>query len=152
MQHTIAILPAMLALLAGAAIAVQASLNAKLGVLIHHPLIATSVAFSCAALCAVAMVLITTRYYPPLHLIKSVPIYMWFSGGLLSAFGVGMFYFLIPKMGVGSLMSYALTGQIVIAIVASHFGWFGLPQATITATKACGMFALVGGIVLINWV
>jgi transporter family-2 protein len=83
--------------------------------------------------------------------IKSVPWYLWFTGGALSAFGVGMFYYLIPKMGVGSMMSYALSGQILIAIIASHFGWFDLPVKPINAIKFSGAIALIVGVLLLNW-
>ena len=120
------------ALAAGAAIAIQAAMNAKLGVLLKSAMMGSSVAFFVSfVFAASAMVLwamvFSTKLYPQMADIKSVPVYLWFSGGALSAFGVGMFYYLIPKMGVGSMMSYALSGQILIAIVASHYGWFELP-------------------------
>jgi len=83
--------------------------------------------------------------------IKSVPLYLWFSGGALSAFGVSIFYYLIPKMGVGSMMSYALSGQILIAIIASHFGWFDLPVKPINIIKVSGAISLVIGVLLLNW-
>ncbi|GAB6147223.1 DMT family transporter [Desulfocicer niacini] len=59
---------------------------------------------------------------PQAEAIRSVPFYLWFLGGALSSFGVAMFYYLTPKMGVGPMMSYALTAQLLIAITASHFG------------------------------
>jgi len=49
------------------------------------------------------------------------------------------------------MMSYALSGQIVVAIISSHFGWFDLPLKPITALKLLGVVALIGGILLINW-
>ena len=48
-------------------------------------------------------------------------------------------------------MSYALTGQIVVAVVASHFGWFELPVRPVDALRIAGVAALVLGIALINW-
>jgi len=75
---------------------------------------------------------------------------LWFSGGALAAFGVGMYYFLIPKMGVGPMMSYALAGQLLLAVVASHFGWFDLPVKKIDFIKIVGIITLIVGIILIN--
>jgi len=49
------------------------------------------------------------------------------------------------------MMSYALSGQILIAIVASHFGWFELPVKPITQLKIAGALSLVTGVLLINW-
>ncbi len=140
----------LLALAAGAAIATQASMNAQLGVLLKNPLIGTAIAFSCSSLFTLLAVLASTRQYPPAETLRAVPFYLWFSGGALSALAVAMFYYLIPKMGVGSMMSYALSGQIVVAIVASHFGWFELPSRPLDASRISGVLALILGIALIN--
>ncbi|MFV8781098.1 DMT family transporter [Microbulbifer sp. SA54] len=141
---------AALALLAGAAIAVQASINAQLGVLLRSSLLGTAVAFAVSCLVSVLAIAVSVRQYPTLAAIQAVPWYLWF-GGLLSAFGVGLFYFLIPRMGVGSMMSFALTGQILVAVISSHFGWFDLPAKPISLLRGTGVAALMAGIVLINW-
>lgn len=139
----------LLALTAGAAIAVQASMNAQLGVLLRNSLLGTSVAFATSFLLSLLAVVVSTRQYPQMESIQAVPFYLWF-GGVLSAFGVGIFYFLIPRMGVGPMMSYALTGQILVAVAASHFGWFDLPAKPVNPARALGVSALVVGILLIN--
>ncbi len=140
-----------LALVAGAAIAIQATMNAQLGVLLKSSLLGTSIAFLVSCVFTVCAVMLSTRQYPQMSDIKSVPFYLWFSGGALSAFGVGLFYYLIPKMGVGSMMSYALSGQILIAVVLSHLGWFGLPVKQIDVMKVFGAVSLIIGVILINW-
>ena len=142
---------AVAATLAGAAIATQSGLNSQLGVLLKNPLIATTIAFSFSALFTLTALLVFTKNYPQAVDIKVIPTYLWFSGSFFSAFGVAMFFYLAPKMGVGSMMSYALSGQIVVAIISSHFGWFDLPLKPITALKLLGVAALIGGILLINW-
>lgn len=139
-----------LAFLAGAAITTQASMNAQLGMLLRSSLIGTAVAFVFSALFTLIAVILTTRNYPQLDAVKAVPIYLWFSGGALAAFGVGMYYFLIPKMGVGSMMSYALAGQLLLAVTASHFGWFDLPVKPINLVKITGIITLIVGVILIN--
>jgi len=141
----------LLALLAGVAIAIQATMNAQLGVLLKSSMVGTSVAFLFSFVFIVSAMLLLTKQYPKMDEIKSVPLYLWFSGGALSAFGVGLFYYLIPKMGVGSMMSYALSGQILIAIIASHFGWFDLPVKPINVIKISGTISLIIGVLLINW-
>jgi len=141
----------LLALVAGAAIAVQAALNAKLGVLLNSSMLSTSIAFFLSCLFTVIAMILFTRPYPQSADIKSVPFYLWFSGAALSAFGVGLFYYLIPKMGVGSMMSYALTGQLLIAVAVSHFGWYGMPVKSIDALKCVGLVSLLAGVFLLNW-
>lgn len=139
------------ALISGAAIAIQASINSRLGVLLDNALIATTVAFVSGGLILAVIVMVVTKNYPQYEVVRAIPIYLWFSGGALGAFGVGMFYFLIPKMGVGPMMSFALTGQIVVAIAASHFGWFDLPTKEMNVSRLTGVISLIAGTAMINW-
>ena len=141
----------LLSLLAGAAIATQVSMNAQLGVLLKNSLIGTTIAFMSSSVFTLIAVIVSTEQYPHAESIRSVPVYLWFSGGALSSFGVAMFYYLTPKMGAGPMMSYALTGQIVIAITASHYGWFDLPVKPVSLLRFAGIAAMIGGIILINW-
>ncbi|TQV87147.1 DMT family transporter [Aliikangiella coralliicola] len=140
----------LLAFMAGAAIATQASMNAQLGVLLRNPLLGTSVAFVSSLLFTLLAVIVFTKKYPSLEAVRAVPSYLWFSGGLLSAFGISMFYYLIPRMGIGVMMSYALTGQIIVAVIAGHYGWFDLPTKPLNGAKLVGVLSLIIGIVLIN--
>lgn len=139
----------LLALFAGALIALQAGMNSWLGVLLKNTFLATLVAFLVSVLVSGAVLICMTKYWPTLNDIRAVPWYLWL-GGVLSATGVGLFYLLIPKLGVGTMMSYALTGQLVLAVVISHFGWFDLPQTPINNTKLLGLSAMVVGLVLVN--
>jgi transporter family-2 protein len=138
------------AFLSGVAIATQTSLNAQLGSLLKNPLLATCVAFTSSIFFTLLAVVAYTKEYPSTEVLRSVPVYLWFSGGILSAFGISMFYYLIPKMGVGPMMSFALTGQLIVAIVVGHFGWFDLPVKPITLARFAGVVALILGVILIN--
>ena len=140
----------LLAFTAGAAIAAQASLNAQLGQLLQSALLATTIAFA-SSLVFITLTLFT--FYtklPSIETFKGLPTYLWFSGGILSAFAIASFYWLIPKMGIGPMMSYALSGQLLFAILAGHFGWFQLPVISLSPLKLTGIFSLILGIVLIN--
>ncbi|MCG8314274.1 MAG: DMT family transporter [Pseudomonadales bacterium] len=139
-----------LALLAGAAIAIQAPINAHLGVLLNSAMWASATAFLMACLFTLIAILCVVQPLPSFDLIKQVPLYLWCAGGALSAFGVGMFYFLIPKMGVGPMMSYALAGQLILATLFSHYGLLGLPQNSMDIGKLLGVTALLLGVGLIN--
>ncbi|WDT84694.1 DMT family transporter [Alteromonas sp. 009811495] len=138
-----------LAVFAGAAITLQAGMNARLGVLFKNPLLATAIAFLMACIFTLIFMVATHRQLPIASDIKAVPTYLWF-GGILSAFGVGSYYYLIPKMGVGSLMSFALSGQLILAVIAGHFGWFEQPIKPITMKTIVGLLAMVLGIIFIN--
>jgi len=141
------------ALLAGSCIAVQAAMNARLGQIINNTWLATSYAFFTSFLLVFLMFLllnttsITIQWQQTSF--SEVPWYLWFSC-VLSVIGVGSMYWLIPKMGVGTLMSYALTGQLIVAMLISNFGLFESPQKFISMTKLAGSLLLIMGILLLN--
>lgn len=140
----------LLAFIAGAAIAVQAAMNARLGELLKSSMMGTSVAFLMSFIFTFVLLVCTSKSYPTGMELKAVPSYLWLSGAALSAFGVSIFYYLIPKMGVGTMMSYALSGQIIFAMCVSHWGWFGLPVKAISVTRLAGLVLFIVGIVMIN--
>ncbi|GGD54924.1 DMT family transporter [Lacimicrobium alkaliphilum] len=139
-----------LAVLAGVAIATQASMNAYLGVLLKDSLLGTAIAFASSCLFCVLAIALWTKALPSVSVIRAVPLYLWFGGGMLSAFGVGMLYFLIPKLGGGPLMAYALTGQLLMATVASHYGWFNFPVKPLDLPRIGGIIALVVALILLR--
>ncbi|WP_234401332.1 DMT family transporter [Pseudoalteromonas sp. T1lg23B] len=131
-------------------IAVQASMNAQLGSLLKSPILATVCAFIFSALYALVAFGAKGGRLPNAQLASNVPWYLWGLGGILSATGVGLCYFLIPKMGVGNLMSLVLSGQLLMAMIIGHFGWFDVPQASISMQKVVGIGAMVLGLMLVN--
>ena len=142
-----------LAFFAGSCIAMQAAMNAKLGQLLNSTLLATSYAFLTSFLLVIIIAFLvnskTITAQGQQIPFSIIPWYLWLSC-VLSVIGVGSMYWLIPKMGVGSVMSYALTGQLILAMVISHFGLFESPQKLITITKLIGSLLLIIGIVLLN--
>ncbi|MBU2972568.1 DMT family transporter [Pseudoalteromonas sp. C2R02] len=149
-----------LAFVAGASIAIQAAMNAQLGQILNNSLLATSYAFfSSFALVAGITLYLSLTIQVQLQekilmvslseMINQVPWYLWISC-IFSVIGVASFYFLIPKMGVGNVMSYALAGQIIVAMIISHFGWFESPLKEISFTKLVGTVCLILAIILIN--
>mgnify|MGYP005708681871 CR=1 FL=1 len=142
---------AMMAFSAGIAIAIQAGFNARLGVLLNNTLLASTIAFVISGIFTFLVVLFTAEHVPTLKEIRYIPGYFWFIGAVFSAFGVTMFYYLIPKMGVGSVLSFSLTGQLIVGMIASHYGWFDLPVKPISVTRMIGVVSMVVGIVLINF-
>ncbi|MDP5213417.1 DMT family transporter [Pseudoalteromonas tunicata] len=141
---------ALLALSAGACIALQAAMNAQLGQLLGSPLLATSFAFL-SSFALVSTVAYFNQYgttNSALNL-SQVPWFLWCSC-IFSVIGVASFYFLIPKLGVGNVMSFALAGQLMLSIVISHFGWFESPIKHIDGQKILGIIFMIAALVLIN--
>lgn len=140
-----------LAFTGGMFLAVQGGLNAHLGVLLKNPLIASAVAFCSSTIFAVFILLFSAKNLPDLSEIKAVPIYLWFTGGLFSTLGISLYYYTIPKLGVSTMISLGLCGQLIFAVVAGHYGWLGLPTEPVTIRRTTGLALMVSGILLINW-
>ena len=140
-----------LAFVGGVFLAVQGSLNAQLGVLLKNPLLASLVAFVTSSVFALLAVLVSFRGFPSVLGIKQIPVYLWFTGGLFSVLGISLYYYIIPKLGVSTMISFGLCGQLLFAVVAGHFGWFNLPVELLTLKRTAGVVAMLIGIFLINW-
>ncbi|ELR69471.1 hypothetical protein C900_05003 [Fulvivirga imtechensis AK7] len=139
-----------LAFIGGVFLAIQGGLNAQLGVLLKNPLLASLVAFFCSAFFAMLLVGLSVKNIPTVQQLKEVPYYLWFTGALFSVIGVSLYYYTIPRLGVSTMISLGLCGQLVFSVVAGHFGWFGLPAEPIDHKGILGIVAMITGIILIN--
>ena len=140
----------LLAFTGGVLLAIQGGLNAQLGVYLKNPLLATFIAFFYSTSFAFLGVAISIKSYPSLEQIRQVPAYLWFSGAIFSVFGISLYYYTIPKLGISSMVSLGLSGQLIFSVFASHFGWFGLPEDPIAYKKILGVLTLIISIIMIN--
>jgi len=65
--------------------------------------------------------------------------------GASLVFGIA---YLIPRVGAGPFTYALLAGQIVSAMMLSHYGWLGSPKQPITPMGIVGVVVMVIGIVL----
>ena len=141
----------MLSFAVGIMVVIQGGLNSKLGIILNNPLLATSVALTFSALFTIMAVGVSVKQYPSIQQLKTVPVYLWFTGAVFSFLAVSLFYYLIPKLGLSTAVTFGLCGQILFSMVAAHFGWFGLPIESIELKKLIGTLAMIGGIYLIKF-
>ncbi|MEH0152983.1 DMT family transporter [Limibacter armeniacum] len=139
-----------LAILGGIFLAAQGSFNSTLGILLKNPLLASVVAFFSSTVFAIAFVLLSVRSFPTWVDLKQIPIYLWFTGGLFSVLGISLYYYTIPKLGISTMISLGLFGQLAFSTIAGHFGWLNLPMEPITIKRGLGLMIMMTGIILIN--
>ena len=140
-----------LSFLVGIMVVIQGGLNARLGIYLNSPLLATSVALTMSACFTIIAVLATVKQFPSIQHLKAVPTYLWFTGAVFSFIAVTLFYYLIPKLGISTAVSFGLCGQIIFSMIAAHYGWFGLPVEVISLKKVVGAIAMITGIFLIKF-
>ena len=140
-----------LAFVGGIFLALQGGLNAQLGVLLKNPLLASVVAFVSSSVFAIISVAFSVKTFPTINQLKDIPFYLWFTGGFFSVLGISIYYYTIPKLGISTMISLGLCGQLIFAIIAGHYAWLNLPVEPISFKKTAGLIAMITGIFLINW-
>lgn len=137
-----------LALLAGVLMAVQAPTNALLGKASGSPVVAAFISFIVGTVALGVLVAGTAgRLFAPE--LRSVPWYAWL-GGLYGAFFVAIAAFGAPKIGVGPLLTAAIGGQLIGAILLDHFGLLGLTRQPVSIEKVGGVALVLVGAWLVR--
>jgi transporter family-2 protein len=140
----------LLAVSVGIMVVIQGGINARLGVMLSNSMLATSAALVISASVTLVAVFLTVKQFPSVDQLRVIPIYMWFTGGVLSFLAVSLFYYIIPQTGISTAVTFGLTGQIIFAAIAGHFGWFGMPVEPIASKTIIGILIMVGGVALIK--
>jgi transporter family-2 protein len=139
-----------IAILGGVFLAAQAGLNSTLGTLLKNPVLASIAAFFSSTIFALVFVIFSVKSTPTWIEIKQIPLYLWVTGGLFSVIGICLYYYTIPKLGISTMISLGLFGQLLFSVVAGHFGWLNLPTEPITIKRIIGVAAMILGILMIN--
>jgi transporter family-2 protein len=80
---------------------------------------------------------------------RSVPWYA-LGAGALGLILFGAFSYTIPRLGVATTVTLAVTAQLVLGVILDHFGLFGAPLRPIDPSRIAGLLVLFGGIWLIT--
>lgn len=143
-----AALPLALAVIAGIFIALQAPTNAILGKASGSPVVAAFISFVVGMVALGAMVAVSGgRLFAPE--LRGVPWYAWV-GGVYGAFFVAMAAFAAPRIGVATMLTAAVAGQIFAALTLDHFGLLGLERQPISIERVAGALLVLVGAVLVR--
>lgn len=141
-------IPLLLALVAGILIAVQAPTNAILAKASGSPVVAAFISFFVGTIALGALVAATSgRVFTPE--LRDVPWYAWV-GGLYGAVFVAVAAFAAPRIGIGVLLTAAIAGQLLAALILDHYGFFGLPRQPVNLTRIAGVALVLAGAALVR--
>ena len=79
--------------------------------------------------------------------LKSVPPYLFLTG-VMSNLVILCTIFLIPRFGARKVFVLLLAGQVIMAVIASHFGILESPKDPINLQKIAGAALLIVGAIL----
>ena len=142
------LVPVLLVLIAGAMVAIQAPTNAILAKAGGSPVLAALISFAIGTLALLAVWLFSGNR-PGASAFAGLPWYAWI-GGLYGAVFVGVAAYAAPKIGVASLITIGIAGQIAMALILDHFGALGLTREPINAGRIAGALLVVAGVVLVR--
>ena len=109
--------------------------------------IAASFSFFIVATITCLCILLASGQQQCLTKLKTVPAYLHVAG-VISAFFIVGTTFLVPKIGARTFFILLVSGQILMAVVISHFGLLESPQDPVTIKKVAGAILVIAGAVL----
>ena len=142
------LLPMLLVLLGGWMIALQVPTNVMLAKAGGSPLLAALISFAVGTL-ALFVAWLAIGHRPGVAPFAGLPWYAWL-GGVYGAAYVAIAAFAAPRIGLASLVTIGVAGQILMALWLDHHGALGLPQAPMSPARALGALLVVAGVVMVR--
>ena len=131
------------AFLMGATLSVYLPMNSSVSRHLGSSMAASAVFFVIATITSILILVFGSEYHS-LAKLRSVPVYLHVAG-IISAFFIVGTTFLIPKVGARTFFILLVSGQILMAMVISHFGVLESPQDPITLKKTLGAILVIAG-------
>jgi transporter family-2 protein len=139
-----------LAFLVGAALSIQAPINAIVGARLGHPLGGATLSFVVGTIFLLAVTLIMARGQVAWGNIASLSPLLWI-GGILGAIYITVAIWLTPTIGIGALIALAIAGQVTASLLLDHYGLFGLAVREINVGRASGALMVVVGALMVRF-
>ena len=142
------VVPMLLVLAAGGMISLQAPTNAMLARAGGSPVLAALISFAVGTVVLLGVWLVSGSR-PRASNFAGLPPYAWF-GGAYGALYVAVAAYAAPKIGLASLITIGIAGQIVMALLLDHVGALGLPRDPLSIGRIAGALLVVAGVVLVR--
>lgn len=137
-----------LALLSGAALAVQVGLNNGLRERMGHPVPAALTSFATGTLALVGFALIVRPAWPRGSSLSGGPWWIWMGGVV----GVGYVMAAVTfanRLGAAGWLGLVVTGQILASVLLDHFGLVGFAVHPVSPWRAVGVGLLLAGAAIV---
>lgn len=139
----------LVAVAAGAGIAFQAVINARLRVVVHSPIWAALIQ-TAVGLGLLATIAVVARE-GPLNLtgVPRAPWWVW-TGGLLGATYVVASIVATAPLGAAVMFAAVIVGQVITSLLIDHYGLMGVAVQPLSPLRAAGAGLLIAGLLLIR--
>ena len=129
----------------GAMLAIYLPMNSAVSRHLGSPITA-NITFFIVALISSILIYAIWGEFDTVKKIRDVPPWLYLTG-VFSALMILGTTFLIPKVGVRKFFILTISGQILMAIIVSHFGFLETPKDPISITKVIGAICIIFGVI-----
>jgi bacterial/archaeal transporter family-2 protein len=137
-----------LALLSGAALAVQVGVNNGLKGRIGHPFSAATISFATGTIALLAFALAIRPGLPKASSLSGAPWWIWL-GGVVGACYIVVTISFSNRLGAAGWLGVVVTGQILTSVVLDHYGLIGFEAHPVTPWRVVGVGLLLAGAALV---
>jgi transporter family-2 protein len=130
----------------GIVLTVHLAMNGKVGAVIGNPRVGNALFWCIGAITALAIGLSGWQAGALGGLRQVNPLLL--TAGAMGATLVFGIAWIIPQIGAQQMTVMLLTGQILSAMLLSHFGWLGSPVQPVSLTNIMGALLMIGGVIL----
>ena len=130
----------------GVVLTVHLAMNGKVGAVIGNPRVGNALFWCIGAITALAIGL-SGWQAGSLGALRQVNPLLLTAGAMGASLVFGIAW-LIPQIGAQQMTVMLLAGQILSAMLLSHFGWLGSPVQPVTVTNVMGAVLMIGGVFL----
>ncbi len=138
-----------IALCAGAALPLQALINARLAKLVGGPVWAATISFLVGTMALLLFQTVSRVDAPALTRAAAAPPWVWL-GGVLGAVYVTGATMSVPRLGAAALVALVVFAQMMASLVLDHFSVLLPEPQPITLLRVLGAVLLVIGVVLVT--
>ena len=139
----------MFGVLAGAGVAAQAVINARLRLILGAPLWAAATQFIVGLTLLLVVALATRQPAPVTDGLARAPWWIWL-GGVFGASFIVVSIVLTPRLGTALMLASVVVGQLSAALLIDHFGLFGASVIRMSPARVLGASLLVLGVILLR--
>jgi transporter family-2 protein len=137
-----------LALLSGAALAVQVGVNNGLRERIGHPILAAITSFGIGTLALLAYGLATRPPWPQASSLARGPWWIWLGGAVGACYIVATVSF-STRLGAAGWLGAVVAGQVLTSVLLDHFGLIGFAVHPVGAWRVVGVGLLLVGAAIV---
>ena len=139
-----------LTLFLGVVLAVHLAMNAKVGDVVANPKMANALFWCIGAVTAIVVAM--TGWDPEFFGRLGDVNPLLYLAGVMGALLVFAIAALVPKVGAGALFVSLLAGQVITAMIMSHYGWLGSPVQEVSIMKIVGAVLVIGGAAIVTFI